>query len=163
MTRVAPPARVATSSAEQTRQLAARLASLLTAGDVILLGGDLGAGKTTFTQGLAAALGITQPVTSPTFTLVRSYDAPEFRLLHSDMYRLDRLQEIIDLGLPELLEEGAAAVIEWGDAATPVLLPEYLSVHIEFGRSDDERVFEFRPAGKRWGDRLPAIREAVSE
>jgi tRNA threonylcarbamoyladenosine biosynthesis protein TsaE len=151
------PLRIATSSAEQTRVLAGRVAPMLTAGDVLLLGGDLGAGKTTFTQGLAIALGISEPVTSPTFTLVRSYDTDCFRLLHADVYRLDRLQEIIDLGLPELLEEGAVAVIEWGEYAAPVLLPDYLSIHIEFGDDDDGRVFVIRPVGERWSDRLSKL------
>jgi tRNA threonylcarbamoyladenosine biosynthesis protein TsaE len=149
--------RIATSSAEQTRVVAGRIAPLLTPGDVILLGGDLGAGKTTFTQGLAIALGISEPVTSPTFTLVRSYDADRFRLLHADVYRLDRLQEIIDLGLPELLEEGAVAVIEWGEYAAPVFLPDYLSIHIEFGDDDDSRVFVIRPVGERWSDRMSSL------
>jgi tRNA threonylcarbamoyladenosine biosynthesis protein TsaE len=154
------PLRIATSSAEQTRGLAARVAPLLIAGDVLLLGGDLGAGKTTFTQGLAIGLGITEPVTSPTFTLVRSYDTERFRLLHADVYRLDRLQEIIDLGLPELLEEGSVAVIEWGEYAAPVLMPDYLSIHIEFGDDDDGRVFVIRTVGEQWSDRLRELTTA---
>jgi tRNA threonylcarbamoyladenosine biosynthesis protein TsaE len=153
--------RIATSSAEQTKVLASRVAPLLTAGDLVLLGGDLGAGKTTFTQGLAIALGISEAVTSPTFTLVRSYDADRFRLLHADVYRLDRLQEIIDLGLPELLEEEAVAVIEWGEYAAPVLVPDYLSIHIEFGDDDDSRVFVIRPVGERWSACLSGLATVV--
>jgi tRNA threonylcarbamoyladenosine biosynthesis protein TsaE len=151
---LARPLRIATSSAEETRTLAARVAGLLAVGDVILLGGDLGAGKTTFTQGLAAAVGVRAPVTSPTFTLVRSYDAGVFQLLHADVYRLEHLQEVIDLGLPELLEEGAVAVIEWGDHAAPALLPDYLHVGFEFGPGDEDRVVELRAVGDRWAARL---------
>jgi tRNA threonylcarbamoyladenosine biosynthesis protein TsaE len=135
---------------------------LLVAGDVILLGGDLGAGKTTFTQGLARSLGIDELVTSPTFTLLRSYENPKgLRLLHADMYRLDHLQEIVDLGLPELLDEGAVAVVEWGDLAAPVLLPDYLEVRLTFGESDDARVLTMRPVGPKWCARLRSLDQAL--
>jgi tRNA threonylcarbamoyladenosine biosynthesis protein TsaE len=154
MSTLVEPVRIATASVDETRALAARVAPLLVPGDVILLGGDLGAGKTAFTQGLAAALGISEPVTSPTFTLVRSYDTAGFRLLHADVYRLEHLQEIIDLGLPELVEEGAVAVIEWGDNAAPVLVPDYLGIHLELGQGDDDRVIEMRSVGSGWVDRL---------
>jgi tRNA threonylcarbamoyladenosine biosynthesis protein TsaE len=157
MTGASLPLRMATCSADETRALAARLGPLLSAGDLILLGGDLGAGKTTFTQGLARSLDIRQPVTSPTFTLVHSYEGGRLRLLHADVYRLEHLQEVIDLGLPEQLEEGAAAVIEWGDRAAPVFLPEYLDVHIEFGDTDDERVVLLQPVGGRWTGRLSEL------
>jgi tRNA threonylcarbamoyladenosine biosynthesis protein TsaE len=149
------------SSPEQTRALAARVGELVVASDVILLGGDLGAGKTTFTQGLAAALGVTQLVTSPTFTLLRSYEGRDMQLLHADVYRLEHLHEIIDLGLPELLEEGAAAVVEWGDLAAPVLLPDYLNIQIEFGDGDDDRSFRLRPVGVRWGARRTRLARAL--
>jgi tRNA threonylcarbamoyladenosine biosynthesis protein TsaE len=149
------------TSPQETRALAARIGDLVVAGDVILLGGDLGAGKTTFTQGLGAALGVKQAVTSPTFTLLRSYDGRDMQLLHADVYRLEHLNEIIDLGLPELLEEGAAAVIEWGDLAAPVLLPDYLHIQIEFGEGDDDRSFRLRPVGARWGARRRRLAEAL--
>jgi tRNA threonylcarbamoyladenosine biosynthesis protein TsaE len=146
---------VASRSVGETQALAARLQALLEPGDVILLGGELGAGKTAFVQGLARAMGIEGPVTSPTFTLVRSYDgAGGVRLLHADVYRLDHLQEIVDLGLPELLDEGAlagvVAAIEWGEAAAPVLASDYLEIRIGFGAGDDDRVLSLTPVGARW-------------
>jgi tRNA threonylcarbamoyladenosine biosynthesis protein TsaE len=150
-----------TSSAQETRALAGRVGRLVTAGDVILLGGDLGAGKTTFTQGLAAALGVTEPVTSPTFVLLHSYHGSEMTLLHADVYRLESMHEIIDLGLPELLEEGAAAVVEWGDLAAPALLPDYLQILIELGQADDERRFWLRPSGAHWGMRWADLAQAL--
>lgn len=121
------------------KRLGATLAALLRPGDTVLLGGDLGAGKTTFTQGLAAALGVSGPVTSPTFVLLHSYRTSSgWDLLHADVWRLEQLQEVIDLAIPELLEEGAAAVIEWGELAAPALAPDYLHVAVDFEPGDLE-------------------------
>jgi tRNA threonylcarbamoyladenosine biosynthesis protein TsaE len=151
-----------TASAEETRELAAALAALLVPADVVLLCGDLGAGKTTFTQGLACGLGITEPVTSPTFTLVRSYaghwgDGRPMQLFHADVYRLDHTREILDLSLAELAEDDAAVVVEWGDAAAPTLAPDYLEVHISFGAADDDRYVVATTVGPRWEARRPAV------
>jgi tRNA threonylcarbamoyladenosine biosynthesis protein TsaE len=154
--------RVRSNSARDTQEVAGRIHPLLVPGDVILLGGDLGAGKTTFTQGLARAMGVVEPVTSPTFTLIRSYDAEApARLLHADVYRLEHLQEVVDLGLPELLDEGAVAVIEWGEVAAPLLMPDYLDIRFDF-EDDDARSLAFSAAGARWAARMPALRRLLS-
>jgi len=155
--------RVASKSVADTQAVATVVEPLLRNGDVILLGGELGAGKTAFTQGLARAMGITEAVTSPTFTLVRSYDAPKGRrLLHADLYRLEHLQEVVDLGLAELIEDSAVSVIEWGEVATPVLTPDYLDIRIGFGAGDDDRVLDLTPVGPPWVARARALREAVT-
>jgi tRNA threonylcarbamoyladenosine biosynthesis protein TsaE len=136
------PVTVTTASAEATRALAARLAGAARPGDVVLLVGGLGAGKTTFAQGFARALGVEGPVTSPTFTLVRQYPCavgPVGQLLHADVYRLDHLAEVEDLGLSQLVEEGGVALVEWGDAAAPVLGPVACTVTIERAGADDAR------------------------
>jgi tRNA threonylcarbamoyladenosine biosynthesis protein TsaE len=122
-----------TASAAGTRALGAALASCVGPGDVVLLVGDLGAGKTTLAQGFAAGLGVAGPVTSPTFTLVREYPLPggpagPVRLLHADVYRLESLEEVADLGLAELVEEQAVLLVEWGDVAGPALGPSRLTV-----------------------------------
>jgi tRNA threonylcarbamoyladenosine biosynthesis protein TsaE len=161
--RALQPLQIATSSADATRDVAERIGGLVRAGDLVLLGGELGAGKTTFTQGLARALGVAERVTSPTFTLVHSYEGRGLRLLHADVYRLGHLQEVIDLGLPELLEEEAAAVVEWGDLAAPVLLPDHLNIRMFFGPGDDDRVMELEPVGEHWQSRLPALRELIEK
>jgi tRNA threonylcarbamoyladenosine biosynthesis protein TsaE len=161
--RARPPLQIATGSADATRQVGERVGALVQAGDLVLLGGDLGAGKTTFTQGLARALGVAERVTSPTFTLVHSYEGRGLRLIHADIYRLEHLQEVIDLGLPELLEEGAAAVVEWGDLAAPALLPDHLNIRMFFGPGDDDRVMELEPVGAHWRSRLPALRTLVEK
>ena len=150
------------TSPARTSEVGAALAALLGPADVILLCGDLGAGKTTFTQGLARGLRVAEQVTSPTFTLVRSYDGRwhdgrPMHLLHADVYRLEHLQEILDLGLAELVEEGAAAVVEWGEAAAPALAPDYLEIHLSFASADDHRCLRARPVGARWEARRDAV------
>lgn len=147
-----------TKSAEDTRELAAALAPHVRPGDVLLLAGDLGAGKTTFTQGLARALGVEGPVTSPTFTLMHEYPAASFALLHLDVYRLDNLQEVIDLGIPELVDDRAVAVVEWGDVAEEVLPKDTLEVHLTFVADDDEaRAVSVRASGASWMARVNAV------
>jgi tRNA threonylcarbamoyladenosine biosynthesis protein TsaE len=126
------PAQTTTDSAGATRALAGRLAPLCRAGDVVLLVGDLGAGKTVFAQGFAAALGVAGPVTSPTFALVRHYRcgplSPVGSLIHADVYRTGSLAEVVDLGLAELVEEDAVMLVEWGDVAAPALGESVLEV-----------------------------------
>jgi tRNA threonylcarbamoyladenosine biosynthesis protein TsaE len=111
------PERV-TRSAEETEAVAEELAATLRPGDLVLLSGELGAGKTTFVRGLARGLGCPGPVQSPTFQLVRVYPG-RVQLGHADLYRLEPGAEIADLGLDDLLEQGVVAV-EWGDRLRPV-------------------------------------------
>ena len=153
--------KVFTKSADDTRELASVIAPLVQGGDTVLLAGDLGAGKTAFTQGLCKALGVEDQVTSPTFVLMHSYQGRAFPVLHVDVYRVGRLQEVVDLGLGELLDDGAAAVIEWGDVAAPALPPDYLELRIEFGEGDDDREFVMRTVGARWATRAAALERAV--
>jgi tRNA threonylcarbamoyladenosine biosynthesis protein TsaE len=131
--------------AESTRRAGADLASALRAGDVVLLSGPLGAGKTVFAQGVGAGLGVTERVTSPTFTVVRQHRAharASIRTLHhADVFRTNGLGEIVDLALGELVEEDAVAVVEWGEMAAPVLGDEVLQVSITV-LADDAREIE---------------------
>ena len=126
------PVEATTGSPDETRALAAALAPLCRAGDVVLLVGDLGAGKTVFAQGFAGALGVAGPVTSPTFALVRPYrcgpDSPVRTLIHADVYRTGSVAEVTDLALAELVEEDAVALVEWGDMAAPALGDSALEV-----------------------------------
>jgi tRNA threonylcarbamoyladenosine biosynthesis protein TsaE len=141
----------------------AALAAVLRAGDVVLVDGDLGAGKTVLTQGLARAAGVVEPVTSPTFTLIRSYPTSAGpTLLHADVYRLETRREIEDLGLSDLLDEGAFAVVEWGQRAATVLGPDCLVVAIERDDAvgDRARTVRVHPVGPGWAGRWPEV-EAV--
>lgn len=153
-----------TKAAEDTKELAAALAALAKPGDLILLAGDLGSGKTTFAQGFGAGLGVQEPIVSPTFTLVRTY-AGRLPLVHCDVYRLDHLQEVIDLGLSELLDDGGVALIEWGDMAAPTLPADFLEVRLDYAEDDpvddDERLLQIRIVGPTWAARTAAITAAV--
>jgi tRNA threonylcarbamoyladenosine biosynthesis protein TsaE len=160
-----------TTDVEGTRSLAGALAALCVPGDIVLLAGDLGAGKTAFAQGFGRALGVRGPITSPTFALLRQYPCGEGAvrtLLHADVYRLDHLQEIVDLGLGELVEDGGVAVVEWGDVAEPVLGPGSLTVTIAPGPADlggeadeDTRSISIRPIGTGWDSRWEQLVAAV--
>ncbi|MGI9600257.1 MAG: tRNA (adenosine(37)-N6)-threonylcarbamoyltransferase complex ATPase subunit type 1 TsaE [Acidimicrobiales bacterium] len=147
---------IATTSVDQTRSLAGVVAEHVDAGDLIVLIGDLGAGKTAFAQGFGMALGVADPITSPTFTLARQYQG---RLLmhHLDVYRLDQLAETMDLDLPDLLDGDTVTLIEWGDAIVPVLPPDYLEIRLTFGEGNDDRLVELRPVGGRWASREAAL------
>lgn len=147
---------LATKSADDSRDLGAAVAGHIRRGDVVILSGDLGAGKTTLTQGLARALGVDEPVTSPTFTLMRQYDSRP-RLLHLDIYRLESVNEVLDLGLHELLDDDAFAVVEWGDVVAPTLATSYLELRFELGGGDDDRVITARSVGAAWASRFAEL------
>ncbi|MFT7473296.1 MAG: tRNA threonylcarbamoyladenosine biosynthesis protein TsaE [Verrucomicrobiales bacterium] len=147
---------VATSSPEETGHLAARLAELATPGDVLVLVGDLGAGKTAFSKAYGKALGIDEPMTSPTFTLAREYEG-RLKLHHLDVYRLEQMAEVLDLDLPDLLDSGGVVLIEWGDVILQMLPPDYLEVRFTFGDGDDDRLIELHPVGPRWCARESAL------
>lgn len=163
----------ATSSAAETKELAAAVAGLVRGGDILLLAGELGAGKTCFTQGFGRALGVDEQITSPTFTLLRPYDGTSLQLLHADVYRLEHLQEIVDLGITEQVDGDAVAVIEWGDMAEPVLPADFLEIRLGYGgggvdddddgdgASDDARRLVLRPVGPAWANRAAALARAL--
>lgn len=148
-----------TTSVDATRLLGAAVAGLVRLGDLLLLVGDLGAGKTAFTQGLGAALGVDEHITSPTFTLVRTYPGA-LPLNHLDVYRLEQVSEAEDLGIGELLENGVT-VIEWGDTIAAVLPPDYLELRFSLGDGDDERLIGLRPVGSSWSARQRALTTAL--
>lgn len=147
---------------EATQAVAGAVARTLLPGDVVLLDGDLGAGKTTFTQGLARAMGVGEVVTSPTFALVRSYPTSfGVELIHVDVYRLDALSEIVALGLPEMLEDGAVAAIEWGERAAPALGPDHLGISLTLTEVEGERRVVLTPFGSRWQARWDDLAAAL--
>lgn len=149
---------------DQTRAVGAALAGLLEPGDVVALSGELGAGKTCLVQGAARALGVTGRVTSPTFTLVRTYLDAKVPIVHCDVYRLDRLQDVLDLG-DEVLAPDVVTFVEWGDAIASLLPDERLDIELTLADRDDldgARVVRLRPAGARWERRLDALTAACA-
>jgi tRNA threonylcarbamoyladenosine biosynthesis protein TsaE len=162
------PVVVHTGSPKETRAVAARLATVCGPGDVLLLSGELGAGKTVFAQGFAAGLGVEGPVTSPTFTLVRQYrcgagaGAVE-TLIHADVYRTGSLPEVVDLALAELVEERAIALVEWGDIAAPALGDDALDIHLEQPAASPDAQRTISLAGRgRWAGRGDEVARLLS-
>jgi tRNA threonylcarbamoyladenosine biosynthesis protein TsaE len=151
---------IRTDSPEATRAVAAALGDLLVSGDLVLLVGDLGAGKTAFAQGLARGLGVDERVTSPTFTIVQEYQG-RLPVRHVDVYRLDRIQDLHDLGFDELVDDGVT-IVEWGDLVEQAVPAEHLVVRITPGAADTERVMDLSFHGSRWRGRRPAIEQALS-
>ena len=153
---------VRTDALDATQAVGEALAGLIEPGDLVLLSGEMGAGKTAFTQGLGAALGVTDRITSPTFTIAQEYEGNHLTLHHLDVYRLERLDEISDAGLAEILDDGSVVVIEWGDAILPVLPPDFLEIRFVFGEGDDDRVLHVRPVGPGWSARWHLVLDVLA-
>ncbi len=141
----------------ETRELGGRLATVLRPGDVLLLVGELGAGKTCFVQGLARGLGVAEQVTSPTFTLLREYQG-RLPLYHLDAYRLEGPGDLFDIGVEEYLEGEGVLVVEWGDRARDFFSLDHLEIGFEFANGDDERHIRFVAHGASWEERMPELK-----
>ena len=150
------------SSLVDTHAIAALLADLSHSGDLIVLAGEMGAGKTAFAKGFGAALGVTEPITSPTFTLVHSYDAGRITLHHADIYRLSTINEVADLALAELLEYDGIVLLEWGDVVAQSL-GDHLLVQLEASLDDEQvRAITVSGVGRSWAVRWERLEAAVS-
>ena len=151
---------IRTTTADDTRDAGAALADVLRTHDVVVLTGELGAGKTTFVQGVARGLGATEHVASPTFTLVREYVSGRVPVAHVDLYRLEREQDVIDLALDELEDGERVLLVEWGDPVADLLADERL--RIEFAADlDDVRHITIASVGPSWGERGGALADAL--
>ncbi len=133
-----------THSTKETIALGRRLGELLKAGDVLVLTGDLGAGKTQLTKGIAAGMGVVDDVTSPTFTIQMVYEGSELSLYHFDLYRLDDPDQLDDTGLFDVLGDDGPCVIEWGEQFVEQLGDERLDVFVT--RLDDQAAAGEEPA-----------------
>lgn len=130
---------ITTHSADETQALGQKLASRLAPGDVIAYFGDLGAGKTAFTRGLAQGLGITDPVTSPTYTIVNEYLSGRLPLFHFDMYRLSSGEELFDIGWEDYLQRGGVCAVEWSENVDDAL-ESPICVRIERTGDDSRKI-----------------------
>jgi tRNA threonylcarbamoyladenosine biosynthesis protein TsaE len=144
------------------RELARTVATLLSGGDVIILTGDLGAGKTTFVQGAAEALGVIDRVASPTFTLVRRYRGPR-PVNHVDVYRLDRIQEVIDLGFEDLFDPEGVTFVEWGDVIEGLLPDAYLEIELWTRPEDEGRLVVLSGHGRAWAERWERLENVTAD
>ena len=135
-------------SPEETQKLGKRLGQLALPGDVFLLAGELGAGKTCLTQGIAWGLNINEYTLSPTFVIMRELYG-RLPLYHIDLYRLERIEESLDLGLDDYLYGRGVCVIEWAEKALSILPTEHLLIKISY-LVDTERSFQIKPSGKRY-------------
>ncbi|HYL51712.1 MAG TPA: tRNA (adenosine(37)-N6)-threonylcarbamoyltransferase complex ATPase subunit type 1 TsaE [Acidimicrobiia bacterium] len=149
-----------TRGAQETESVGAALGQFLHEGDLVVIGGDLGAGKTTFVKGVARALGVRDPVTSPTFTIVQEYEG-RVPVAHVDIYRLQRVQELHDLGLEEMLDD-RVVLVEWGDVVAPLLPLERVEVQLTAGEDPDVRTIEIVLAGPEWTARRDALDDALA-
>lgn len=129
-----------THSAAETRVVGRRLAEKLGPGSIVAFTGDLGAGKTAFTGGMAEGLGITDRVTSPTFNLVNEYEGGRIPLFHFDLYRLDSADELFDIGWEDYLVRGGVCAVEWSERAVEAMEGDVIRVHIARGSEDNCRV-----------------------
>ena len=147
-----------TESPEETQRLGNRLGKLAQVGDVFLLVGGLGAGKTCLTQGIAWGLDIEGYATSPSFVVVNQYQG-RLPLYHIDLYRLDRLEEVIELGLDDYLYGRGVCVVEWAEKALDMLPEEHLLVEMSY-LSDTSRNLILKPVGERYIELLSQLNTA---
>lgn len=133
------------NSVEETEALGAQLAARLRPGDVVAYTGDLGAGKTAFTRGIARGLGIPERVTSPTFTIVNEYEGGRLPLFHFDMYRLGSSDELFDIGWEDYLARGGVCAVEWSENVADALERDTVRVDIRRGGEESRRVISVEP------------------
>lgn len=137
---------------EDTLGVGEAVASLLRQGDAVALTGELGAGKTTFVRGAARGLGFDGTVASPTFTLVREYQG-RIRIHHVDVYRLEWIQDVLDLGLDEMVADGGVLLVEWGDAVEGLLPEDHLLVELSVPGETETRLLTVAGVGTSWAER----------
>jgi tRNA threonylcarbamoyladenosine biosynthesis protein TsaE len=152
-------------SVAATHAIAGVIAGLVRPRDIIVLAGDMGAGKTAFTVGFTRALGVSEDdqVSSPTFTLVHSYNSGRIPVLHADLYRLNSMAEVADLGLREQVDLGAVALVEWGDVAADVI-GDSLTIELSHDDDDDDaRDIVISVEGHGWDTRWDKLRDSLRE
>lgn len=154
-----PILKIVTDRAEETRYVGQALGRFLQPGDVVLLSGELGSGKTIFAQGIAAGLGVEGPVTSPSFVLMNRYQG-RLPFYHLDLYRLD-CEGVADLGLEEFLGSQGVTVVEWPQALPPYLLDDYLLIELKW-LGPEARELTFWPAGARSEKLIRELEKALS-
>jgi tRNA threonylcarbamoyladenosine biosynthesis protein TsaE len=152
-------------SVATTHAIAGVIAGLVRPRDILVLAGDMGAGKTAFTVGFTRALGVSEDdqVSSPTFTLVHSYNSGRIPVLHADLYRLNSMAEVADLGLREQVDLGAVGLVEWGDVAADVI-GDSLTIELSHDEDDDDaREIVISVEGHGWDSRWDKLRDSLRQ
>jgi tRNA threonylcarbamoyladenosine biosynthesis protein TsaE len=155
------PVEVISRSAEETQRLGRLLGEQAWGGEVILLVGELGAGKTCLAQGVAQGLGVTEPVLSPSFVLLRQYSG-RLPMYHMDLYRMERLNEVADLGLDDYIYGDGLSLVEWAERGTGLFPSQHLLIELEL-LSETERRLRFHPSGDRYQEAVAKLRVAVGK
>jgi tRNA threonylcarbamoyladenosine biosynthesis protein TsaE len=150
-----------TETADDTRAAGQAFAALLRARDAVILTGELGAGKTTLVQGIARGLDVHDQVVSPTFTLVREYRG-RLDIAHVDVYRLDRIQDVMDLGLEELGDGDAVLLVEWGDVIEEILPADHVTIELTAAEAGEVRRIVLSPGGRTWIERWERVEQVLS-
>jgi tRNA threonylcarbamoyladenosine biosynthesis protein TsaE len=167
---MSPTVSLVAPSLAATHAIAAAVAGCCRVGDIVVLAGEMGAGKTAFAQGFGRALGVTEPITSPTFTLVQSYATPRGQFHHADVFRLEQFHEVADLALGELAEFRGIVVVEWGDVVSAAL-GDHLEARLELvgdpagdddALAEDARRITITPSGRTWAQRWQTLAENLS-
>ena len=126
---------------EETKKFGENLCEKLTAGSIVALTGDLGTGKTTLTKAIAAGLGVTDVITSPTFNIVKQYDSGRLPLYHFDVYRIGDVDEMYEIGYEEYFFGDGVCVIEWADLIEEIIPDDAVRIEIEYGEKEGERIY----------------------
>ncbi len=151
-----------TETAEDTRAVGQAIAGILRPKDTMILTGELGAGKTTLVQGVGRGLEVDGPVVSPTFTLIREYRG-RLDVAHVDIYRLDRIQDVVDLGWDELGDGESVLLVEWGDAIEELLPDDHLTIELTSAEPGEEpRRIVLTPEGRSWTERWEGLEHLLT-
>ena len=126
---------------EETKKFGEKLCEKLTAGSIVALTGDLGTGKTTLTKAIAAGLGVTDVITSPTFNIVKQYDSGRLPLYHFDVYRIGDVDEMYEIGYEEYFFGDGVCVVEWADLIEEIIPDDAVRIEIEYGEKEGERIY----------------------
>jgi len=153
---VTPPDALRSASPAATRRIGERIGRLLRAGDVVLLSGELGAGKTMLAQGIGKGMGVTDPIKSSSFVIMNEYAGATLRLFHADLYRLEDPEQVAELALEELAERGVL-VVEWPERAFEEMPPEHLLVRLAYGDTPTVRTVKLEPHGDRYAELARAL------
>lgn len=142
---------------EDTREFGINFGKALKPGDIVCLNGDLGAGKTTLTKSIGLGLGVEDYITSPTFALINEYRG-KFPVYHFDTYRLEHIEEIDDLGFDEYIYGKGVSIIEWADRIEKALPQERITIDIEKGKGEEERILNISGFGKRYREIIKELK-----